>query len=325
MGAICVAALAALCLVCVTANVHPGGPATAPALRIQGASGKSIFPASAMTLRGGMGRMTARRDAEESDDESEDAMSTEEEDEEEQEESESEEEDEEEVDTKRSRRASVKPSSRRARHDEQEESEEETAEETESAEDDEEESEDEEMQDEASSEDEDRRRRHKTEEDEESETETTDEDESASDDTKADDEDETAEDTGSVVDETESGDDETDDEMAADDDEDAYGAPRRLTYDGPESREMTVARTGHSNLALKAKGEGDMVLVERDEHADSLLSGLEFLRSRHAEHGSPKSFCDVALEVPARAFHTHSTQHGLEAHPSPEAMLRQRS
>jgi len=118
--------------------------------------------------------------------------------------------------------------------------------------------------------------------------------------------------TGSVVEETETGEEEDEDEdeeddhrMAEDDesdfdedDDNTYGAPKRLTYSGPESREMTVANSVDRDLAEKvAHDEGsELVVVDRDDHGASLLSGLEFLRARHAEHGSAKSFCDVALE-----------------------------
>jgi len=99
-----------------------------------------------------------------------------------------------------------------------------------------------------------------------------------------------------------------DDESMADDapeldDDGLYGPPQRLLR-GPassESRELTTAPPAPpTSSALSAHhrhpDEEDAVVVEREGHGPALLAGIDFLRARHAEGGSTKSFCDVALE-----------------------------
>jgi hypothetical protein len=331
MGALGLAALLAL-VVATSAVMHHQSPTAT--LR---PSGKLILP-SAMTLRGGMGSRSSRRNAAMAEDEEEEtesssssssgAMSTEEErDDESSEASSSSSSSEEEQARSRRRRTGSGESMRRGRSKQhvEEDSEEDSVSSSSSSsssaaeEEEEEESssssstaddEDEEMDEDEEKESGSRRRmrrrmRRSKEHEDESDTSSSSSAASTTDESDGDE-------TGSVVEETETGEEEDEDEdeeddhrMAEDDesdfdedDDNTYGAPKRLTYSGPESREMTVANSVDRDLAEKvAHDDGsELVVVDRDDHGASLLSGLEFLRARHAEHGSAKSFCDVALE-----------------------------
>ena len=332
MGALGLAALLALVVATSAVTQYHSPTAT---LR---PSGKLILP-TVITLRGGMGSRSSRRNAAMAEDEEEDtesssssssgAMSTEEErDDESSEASSSSSSSEEDLTRSRRRRTGSGKAMRRGRSKQhvEEESEEESvssssssssASSSSAAEEEEEgeesssssstaDGEDEEMEEDEEKESGSRRRRRmRRSKEDEDESDTSSSSSAASTTEESD-----GDDTGSVVEETETGEEEDedgeDDHRMAEDDEsdfdqdydDTYGAPKRLTYSGPESREMTVANSVDRDLAEKvAHDEGsELVVVDRDDHGASLLSGLEFLRARHAEHGSAKSFCDVALE-----------------------------
>jgi hypothetical protein len=323
MGALGLAALLALVVATSAVTQYHSPTAT---LR---PSGKLILP-TVITLRGGMGSRSSRRNAAMAEDEEEDtesssssssgAMSTEEErDDESSEASSSSSSSEEDPTRSRRRRTGSGKAMRRGRSKQhvEGESEEDSASSSSAAEEEEEgeesssssstaDDEDEEMEEDEEKESGSRRRRRmRRSKEDEDESDTSSSSSAASTTEESD-----GDDTGSVVEETETGEEEDedgeDDHRMAEDDEsdfdedydDTYGAPKRLTYSGPESREMTVANSVDRDLAEKvAHDEGsELVVVDRDDHGASLLSGLEFLRARHAEHGSAKSFCDVALE-----------------------------
>jgi hypothetical protein len=331
MGALGLAALLALVVATSAVTQYHSPTAT---LR---PSGKLILP-TVITLRGGMGsRRSSRRNAAMAEDEEEDtesssssssgAMSTEEErDDESSEASSSSSSSEEDPTRSRRRRTGSGKAMRRGRSKqhvegeseeesvssssssassssaaEEEEEGEESSSSSSTADDEDEEMEEDEEKESGSR----RRRRMRRSKEDEDESDTSSSSSAASTTEESD-----GDDTGSVVEETETGEEEDedgeDDHRMAEDDEsdfdedydDTYGAPKRLTYSGPESREMTVANSVDRDLAEKvAHDDGsELVVVDRDDHGASLLSGLEFLRARHAEHGSAKSFCDVALE-----------------------------
>lgn len=110
----------------------------------------------------------------------------------------------------------------------------------------------------------------------------------------------------SRLDETEDESRQGEDDMSGDDDRDMLQdgtQMKRLALAGAEARELATMGEGRE---LSETLQGRTFIIERDNHADSLLSGFEILRRRADDASTAgKSFCDIIVDAGGVQVHAH--------------------